>query len=659
MQPIQFTSSAFRHIPDSVLVSVTPDDEIPEAALWKTYAGLPWIPEEEPYEELYTEYQEETYKEPLELYPSEFTEFAMRIPDKTGIYNPFSFEGRRHMIDIYNSNADRLLLCCARQVEKSTLLGNMSLSYACLVPGHKTLYVSPSATQTKTFSVDRLKDPIETSPILRGYVTRALSQNVFEKQFLNRSKITLRSAYLTPDRARGVPAYCLALDEIQDILYDNIPIIEQCTAHAPKDYKRFIYAGTPKSLDNTIEIFRAQKSTQGEWFVPCDRCGSSAGAGRYWNILGEKNIGLKGLSCERCGKLIDPMHPDAQWAHQVALHETRTPWTSYRIPQLMVPWKDWREVLHDYHNYPRAKFYNEVLGISYDAGTRPLTRGQLLKACNPEVSMLEEHLRKYLPDVYRGHIWAGIDWGGGTDNSYTVLVLGTYVNGRFRIIYAKRFTGNLVDSVPQLIAIDKILKKFGVRRVGADVGMGQYQLDALTRAYGMNRILPYRYFARLKRKIERKPNMRCYNVYRTEVMADIFNAIKRGQIELPKFEEFIDPFGQDLLNIYSEEQEMMHQVVYTHSPDKPDDTFHAILFCFLASMADHPRPDVIAPRREDARAGVQHGSTYDGPTQQLLLQNTEQKQEFAVFFVGWPLGCWFCVLLIEVGDITKMISACL
>lgn len=622
MEPIQFTASNYRHIPDSIIPPLdaqaeTPaeDQELPEADFWRVYAGMPWVPEEEPYSEFYTEYEAVEEIDTLELYPSEFTEFAMQIPNADGIYSNFSFEGRRHMRDIYNTQSERTLLCCARQVEKSTLLGNMALSYCCLIPGYKVLYVSPSATQTKTFSVDRIKEPIDTSDVLRSYTTRALAQNVFEKQFINRSKITLRAAFLSPDRARGVPAYCLTMDEIQDILYDNIPVIEQCTAHAPEKYKRYIYAGTPKSLDNTIEIFRSRKSTQGEWVVPCDACGSKHGAGRYWNILGEKNIGLKGLICERCGEVLNPMHADAQWAHQTTWDALHRPWVSYRIPQLMVPWKAWADILHDYNNYPRDKFYNEVLGISYDSGTRPLTQAQLAAACNPEVRLLEEHL-----STYRGKglkIWAGIDWGGGTESSYTVLVLGTYVGAVFRIFYARRFVGNFINPVPQLKEIFHLLKQYGVRRVGADVGMGQYQLDALTRAYGPKRILAYRYFARMKRKIEFKPGLRSYHVYRSEVMADVFNAIKRRQIELPNFGDFLEPYGQDILNIFCEYEERRREAVYTHSPDKPDDTFHAILFCFLASMADHPRPDIIAPRREDPRIGPLHGSLYNGPTQQF------------------------------------------
>ena len=39
--------------------------------------------------------------------------------------------------------------------------------------------------------------------------------------------------------------------------------------------------------------------------------------------------------------------------------------------------------------------------------------------------------------------------------------------------------------------------------------------------------------------------------------------------------------------------------MYKHAPDKPDDTFHAILYAWLASMLKVPRPDIITPRKEN------------------------------------------------------------
>lgn len=488
----------------------------------------------------------------------------------------------------------------------STMLGNRAIALACLISGFRLLYVSPTSTQTKTFSNDRINEPLQTSDVLKAFMTSMLMANVFEKTFVNWSKIILRNAYLNADRTRGVPAWALALDEFQDILSDNIPIIEQCTSHAPERYKQFWYAGTPKGLDNNIEYYRSghaknmAMSTQGEWVVPCDSCGSKS-TGRYWNILGEKNIGKKGLICESCGALINPQHPDATWANQVEAGI----FESYRIPQLMVPWKKWDEILLDYERYPRDKFYNEVLGLSYDSGMRPLTKAQIKECCDDSISMFEEELTKYLPNKWQNPVFAGLDHGTG-EHSYTVLCLGTYIGTRFTIFYIHRFSGIDLDLELQKTKIVEILKRFGVNIIGSDYGGGHHMNDVLTREFGPTKLAKFQYAGRARRKVEFQSKLRRFIVFRTEVMADIFNAIKRKNIlRFPKWEEFQQPFAQDMCNITAEYSETLRMTTYGHRQDRPDDSFHAILYCFLASMIRFPRKDVITP--------MQHEKNMEGP----------------------------------------------
>jgi Phage terminase large subunit (GpA) len=602
----------FAYRPDSTDVE-TPDgeeSEVPEFTdeeLARMHDGQPWAPEPEPFIDfMEIEAKRAALKKIPSVLPSQFTEFAFRMPRQDGLgYEGFSFEGRRHMVRPYNTPAKRILLFCGRQVEKSTLLGNIILTYSCIVPAYKTLYVSPSATQTKVFSSDRIKEPIETSEVLRAYTTTMLSMNIFEKQFVNRAKITLRYAFLNADRTRGIPAWCLAMDELQDILSDNIPVIEQCTSHAPERFKRFIYAGTPKGLDNSIEYYRSgvskdgrPMSTQGEWVVPCDACGSKEGAGRYWNVLGEKNMGRTGLICEKCGKPINPAHPDSQWATMVqdGIFE------SYRIPQLMVPWRSWDEIMLDYSRYPRDKFYNEVLGISYDSGMRPLTLGQIKDCCNPNVTMHPEVLESNRKKMLNQQIFAGLDHGTG-ENSYTVACLGTYEGDKFRIFWIHRFVGEDTDPQIQVKKLTAIFRAFNVRIIGSDYGGGFATNNVLLREFGQARVQRFQYAGRAKKKVFQNPQLQRWIVHRTEVMSDMFAAIKRKLIEFPRFEEFREPFAQDMLNIYSEYNNTLRMIQYDHRPDRPDDSFHAILYCFLASMIMIPRPDIIVPKREFENQG--------------------------------------------------------
>jgi len=538
------------------------------------------------------------------LTPAQFTEFALRMPATDGFgedgkgYNRFSFNGRRHMRDIYDTAARKILLKCARQVEKSTLLGNIALAYMSLIPAYKVLYVNSSATQAKTFSADRIREPLETSPLLKRFTTQMLSSNILEKQFVNRSKITLRYAYLNADRTRGIAAYLLAVDEIQDILHSNLPIMEQCLAHAPSELRRQLYAGTPKSLDNTIETYWSSQSTQNEWVVPHDCKGGEAG--RFWNILGEKNIGQKGLICSNCGTVINPMHVDAQWASMTEYDAVKTPFDGYRIPQLMVPWKPWIEILNDYTHYPRDKFYNEVLGISFDSGLRPLTRAQARSACNEEVSMKD--IEKYRPLSYAQPVFAGIDWGAG-GTSYTVISLGTYVDSVFRIFYVHRFVGENIEPDRQLELIAELIDYFNVAIVMADYGGGYYPNNALVRRFGLTRIHKVQWLGRTNKKFSYDSGMGRWKGARTELLSDVFNAIKRAtthkrMVEFPKWEEFKEPYAQDMLNIYSEYNERTNQLQYRNAQGKPDDTMHSVTYCLLASTLKIPRQDIFIPRHK-------------------------------------------------------------
>jgi len=215
-----------------------PDLFTDEEAL--NFDSMPWVPEGDTFDDLYGRYPPPRQVLDIPpLLPTQFTSFAFRMikPDGLG-YEKFSFEGRRHMNAIYNSKAQHMLLFTARQVEKSTFLGNTLIGRSCTTPGHRALYVSPSATQTKTFSRDRIADPLSVSPVLQRFTSSMLSQNLLEKQFHNRSVITLRYAFLNAERCRGITTWLVALDELQSILTDLIPIIEQASSHAPPNFRQ-------------------------------------------------------------------------------------------------------------------------------------------------------------------------------------------------------------------------------------------------------------------------------------------------------------------------------------------------------------------------------------------------------------------------------------
>jgi len=538
--------------------------------------------------------------------PSEFAETAIRIPE-AGRVTDFTFEGREYLRRIYDSSSKKVLLKCGRQVEKSTTVANKLICYAALMNHFRALYVAPSADQAKVFSNDRVRDVIENSPLLKAYTPGALNQNVFRKKFVNFSQITLRYAYLTADRVRGISADMITIDEIQDILIENIPVIEQCAFHSP--VKQFLYSGTPKSLDNTIEHYWQEFSTQNEWTVPCERHGTPKDPGSWhWNVLDISNIGKKCLICDKCGGAIDPQHPHAQWTSLNPVDKNnaeKVTFDGYRVPQIMVPWVDWQEVVEALEQYPRPKFMNEKLGMSYDSGVKPITRAQLKACCRPELRISDIDSIKSI--IGGRPVYCGIDWGTGENASYTMISFGAYIGtGNFTIFYIHRFTGHDLEPDRQLDAIRQMVSQMNTRIVGTDYGGGFYQNDKLIRTFGPKRVFKYNYNWRQKKLIYWEPNLKRFMVHRTEVMNAIFTAMKDRKIDLPCWDDFHEPFGSDILSIFTEYNEQLRMDQFKKSPGKTDDAFHSILLCVLASMIEHERPDILIPGKETG-ISIKHG----------------------------------------------------
>jgi hypothetical protein len=325
----------------------------------------------------------------------------------------------------------------------------------------------------------------------------------------------------------------------------------------------------------------------------------------HWNVLGEDNIGDEGLICDRCQQPIDVYHPDATWAAMnpvTANNETKVTFEGYHISQLLVPWVvktsiGWRSLLEKRKRYPRQKLNNEVFGRSYDSGVRPITRGQLKACCREEVRIGD--FEYYLKFAQSNDIFAGIDWGTG-ENSFTVISLGAYLNtGTFSIFWIHRFEGEDLEPVRQLDRICSILARYNVCLSGCDYGGGFDRNDHLIRAFGPQKILKYQYNPNQKKgKVFWDPKFKRFMCHRTEVMSDVFNALVRKQISLPNWDDFFEPYGQDVLNIFSEFSRQLRMTVYNHSPGTTDDSYHSILYCFLASMIKYPRPDIIAPLKD-------------------------------------------------------------
>ena len=214
-------------------------------------------------------------------------------------------------IDIYNGTWDELILKCGRQTGKSTTNANFLLTEACGIPHFGQLYLSPSRLQTQKFSNAKLQKTIDYSTLVKEvFVSTRTMQNVLHKSLTNGSEIFLNYASDDPDRVRGDSSDRNFYDEVQDMLYDIIPVVQEAASYS--DYQQAIYTGTPKSLENTME-FLWTKSDQSEWMMKCPGCK------KFSYVKDDKIIGLKGPICRACGKLLDIR--DGFWFSKYPLDE--------------------------------------------------------------------------------------------------------------------------------------------------------------------------------------------------------------------------------------------------------------------------------------------------------------------------------------------------
>jgi hypothetical protein len=542
--------------------------------------------------------------EPISLTPREFTEFAVNIRGR-----PIDLGQRPWLHRIYDQpfvvdkegrHKRKMFMVFGRQCEKSTTIGNTFISLANLIPYLRGLYISASDVQMREFSDERLRAVINDSPRLqrmtRNLAGKAETQNVQTKRWRNQSKILLRSVYRSADRARGISADLLGVDEIQDIYTDTLPVIEETQFASDLDGGPIsIYAGTPKTFDNALEFYWSRYSTQNEWLIKCPAC-------RHWNCVEIDNIGPLGLQCIKCRKPIHPLE-SGQW---VRLGRSDAEWEGFRVPQPVVLYayahkprvfeRKWADLLVKKKRYGRAKFQNEVMARSYDSGTKPVTFEEVRRCCLSDQNFLTEaDITRSLKSTYT---WAGVDWGTG-DESFTVLSIWRYSpRGVFTCLFAKKYEGVEADADYSVNDIIRWCRRFNVNRIGSDWGFGFMSNARLQKVFGAPKVQTYQHAGKLKEKVRWDKQGMKFITHRTRVLGDIFTLIKRGPvpggIAFPKWEVF-EPFANDILSVYQENSERRGELVYDHPRGIPDDFLHTAVYALLVSQFDHRRPDLHAP----------------------------------------------------------------
>lgn len=505
----------------------------------------------------------------MDLPPQLRSTIAERILHLDG--KPFSLADYPFYHAIYDGKYQGLLMKTGRQVAKSTTLCNFLICEALSIPHFRSLYVSPTQEQTRKFSNTRFGKVCLYSPLVqKHWLSKSeFSQRTMLRMFRNGAEVAFTYACDDPDRARGNSADRTLFDEVQDILYESvIPVINECMGNSEYGYET--YAGTPKTLENTIEYLWSI-STQNEWIMPCGGC-------KKWNFIdSDKSMGKHGPICVKCGHSLNPR--EGRWYS----FKPQSTLAGFHISQLILPRNAeqpsrWQRILTKHERYSETKFKNEVLGISDALGSRLISKQELESLC-------EDYDVYRVPPANRretfSHVVAGIDWsGGGTEGvSRTVLwIWGVTKDHRLKTLYFRIYP--VTSPVSVIDDVAEALQAHNVELVCGDRGEGHLANDLLRQRLGQQRVTQVQYGAQAG-PITWNDKGGFYTTDRTTLMDNYFMVMKRQGVIFPRLSIMGEPI-MDVLNIF-EEVTIGGKKVWRHAPTQPDDCFHAQLFGWLAA----------------------------------------------------------------------------
>lgn len=495
--------------------------------------------------------------------------------------NPLSLEDYIPFKQVYDYDPPLLVAKCGRQIGKSLSIGAITTSKSIGIPFYTTFYIAPLAQQTSRFSTMYL-DPFMNSPLVRKHFRDTGSKkNVFEKSLNNGSIIFLSYAETEndADRARGIAADSLNVDEVQDVSVEALPILFETLSASQYGFKRLY--GTAKGENNTLEIYF--KKTNGlEWATRCGHCGKYNIPWTYEDCLKMLMSRTDGPGCVHCGGSINVR--EGKW---VATRPDIKDAIGFHIPQIVIParttpkkWKELREKAENVH-YGPIKMANEVFGLASGSGNRILSIREAVSCCDST----KKEFDTGWPMDQRGinTVVVGVDWSvtGGVASYTVVTVYGFNYLGQMFNLYSERLQG--IDILEQVRRVIQIYHQFNAQAIGSDRGVGVLQGQLMQEALGADKVLMVQYVA-AKLPLRWDTQGQFMSADRTMAIDSVILKMKIGMSKFctPSW-DFMGNYWKDALAVYEEESHSGRRL-YRKDPDIPDDWLHSTVFAHVAYM---------------------------------------------------------------------------
>jgi hypothetical protein len=258
----------------------------------------------------------------------------------------------------------------------------------------------------------------------------------------------------------------------------------------------------------------------------------------------------------------------------------------------------WLKFYQDVNNptTDEASIMNEIFGVSWDSGKKPLSREDLIKVCHPGLRTLSPKAPARVIHDPGWPIFMGIDWGEGTgQGAYTVISMGfvNYVaefgDEALQVFYIRRYMGIEADPKYLWHEIANLMEENKVTVCFCDAGFGWGMIDGVRERIQnpMKRFIPLRY-TNQSAIMAYDGDAHQFKCNKTRWMSKIFNQFKKRKVILPSWEimdgapRLDGGFAQDILTIYADRSPKLKQMQYNHT--EPDDTFHSLLYLLTAKL---------------------------------------------------------------------------
>jgi hypothetical protein len=473
---------------------------------------------------------------------------------------PFSFKQRPYLLPIYRDKHPRIIVTKARQMEMTEWLVNWLLHNLTTYPFTTAIYTAPRMDQVSRFSRDRFRRAILDAPKLRDIISkiRELEDDVpaiSRVPFSSGSICYLISAWGDFSAIRNIAADFVAVDEMQDVQSEALPVIEESMSHSK--HRRMVLVGTASDAGSEFDKIWRQSDM------------------KEWNLDSDAWI---------------PQKPENRF------------YSGYHIDQRMASWiielpPDHPDSIEGKRvRYSEHRFTNEVLGLFYRGLAKPLLPEDLLKCADRNL--------EFMPSLAPPHVsYAGVDWGGGQFAFTVIWIMLKQPDSRLRTLYVHKFSER--DPMRQVEIIGNLIPLFNVRQLVADIGYGAVQVSELQKKYG-SRVIGCQYVRRPEIPLERKESDEYgKRIAQMMVLADrsfwietAIDHIKHKAADGSVNPRLILPWKEPLdmewaidhfTCIEMQEEETVSGKKYhhyTHPEGQPDDALHSFIYALIAESIE-------------------------------------------------------------------------